>query len=101
MMIHPLSIVVRLSSRALISREDIDLSVDLVGQAVRIVAEALDLRERTAPAISVDLPTWAPALRRVRRVALAIDTKVGRRVDHLLDGRSIPTIAFGRPCFSR
>src|SRR5437867_5137994 len=68
------------SSRAFISRENIDLGVDLVGQAVRIVAEALDLRERSTPAIDVDLPTWTPAFRRVRCVALATDTKVGRRI---------------------
>src|ERR1022692_5178087 len=100
-MIHPLSIAVRLSSRAFISREHIDLGVDLVGQAVGIVAKAVDLRERAAPARRVDLPTWTPALRRVRRVARAIDTKLGRRVNHLLDARSVPALAFRRPCFSR
>src|ERR1700686_4941449 len=100
-MIRPWSIAIRLSSRAFISREHIDLGVDLVGQTVRIVAEAFDLGERTAPAIGVDLPTWAPAFPRIRCVALVIDAEFGRRVDHLLDGRSIPTIAFGRPCFSR
>src|ERR1700736_1785956 len=98
-MIHPWSIAVRLSNRAFISRQNIDLGVDLVGQAVRIVAEAFDLRERSAPAIGIDLPTWAPALRRVRRVALAIDTKLGHRVNHLLDARSVPALAFRWHCF--
>src|SRR6266404_1554284 len=97
----PLSIAVRLSSRPFISREHIDLGVDLVGQAVRIVAEAFDLRERPPPAIRVDLPTWTPALRRVGSVARAIDTKLGHRVNHLLDARSVPALAFRRPCFSR
>src|ERR1700680_3517651 len=100
-MIHPLLIAVRLSSRAFISLELIDLGVDLVGQTVRIVAEAFDLCERPPPAVRVDLPTWTPALRRVRRVTLAIDTELGRRVNHLLYARSVPAFAFRRPCFSR
>src|SRR2546423_598792 len=100
-MIHPLSIAVRLSSRAFISGELIDLGVDLVGQAVRIVTEAFDLGERPPPAIRVDLPTRTPALRRVGSVARAIDTKLGHRANHLLDTRSIPALAFRRPCFYR
>src|SRR5438445_779355 len=100
-MIHPLTSAVRLASRAFISRGHIDVGVDLVGQTVRIVAEAFDLCERPSPAVRVDLPTRAPALCRVRCVARAIDTKLGRRVDYLLQAGSVPAFAIRRPCFYR
>src|SRR5436309_379826 len=97
-MIYSLSVAARLANA--LSREHVDLGVDLVGQAVRIIAEAFDLGERAPPPRCIDLPTWTPALRRVHRVARAIDTKLGHRVNHLLEARPVPAFAFRRPCFS-